>query len=256
MSAPLAGKFADHYEILGVDAKADLATIKDAYTKLAAKFNPNSPAGNREKFQELNASYEVLSDPHLRKAFDSVRGGNEEAPIQFPVGEFLADLEADANRRICLLSLLYYRRKMESISPGISQRQVESVMKVDAEQLSFITWVLKQQGLAMSDDKSRLLITVAGIEFIEKLKPQERQITPWLRNSVESVVEAPADVVPEKPVEAQPVKPQATGSGLATEGLSSLRSALQKSIGLSMGSKPVPAAKDKEKAAPAKAATK
>ena len=26
MSAPLAGKFADHYEILGVDAKADQAT--------------------------------------------------------------------------------------------------------------------------------------------------------------------------------------------------------------------------------------
>ena len=248
MSAPLAGKFTDHYEVLGIDPKTDENGIKDAYANLARKYSPTNPqTGDKEKFAELNASYEVLIDPHLRKAFDGVRGGGaEDTEIAFPVAEFLGDLDADAGRRACLLSLLYYRRKANSISPGISMRQVESVMRVDAEQLGFITWVLKQQGLIVGDDKSRLLITVAGIEYVEKNRPQASDIQPWLRSNAEQVaMRPPAKAEAAKPVPVEtagkpPLRdaPELTAQGMATAGLSSLRSALQKSIGPLTTAKP------------------
>jgi hypothetical protein len=242
MSAPLAGKFSDHYEVLGIDPKSDAAAIKATYEALARKYSPTNPVtGSKQLFAELNAAYEVLSDPHLRKAFDAVRGGNaDEDDIQFPVQDFLDDLDADAGRRLCLLTLLYHRRKANTISPGISLRQVESVMKVNSEQLGFMMWMLKQQGLAMADDKSRLLITVAGIEFIEANRPAANAITPFLRSHVEqeamrppAKAEAPKPVVEPAPPERAPLRdaPPLTGQGMATAGLSSLRSALQKSIG-------------------------
>jgi DnaJ domain len=249
MSTPLAGKFSDHYEVLGIDPKADAAQIKATYEALARKYSPtNTATGSKQLFAELNAAYEVLSDPHLRKAFDAVRGGNaEEDDISFPVQDFLDDLDADAGRRMCLLTLLYHRRKANSISPGISLRQIESVMKANAEQLGFIMWMLKQQGLVMADDKSRLLITVGGIEFIEANRPEAAVITPWLRSTAEqealrpeAKAEAPKPmIVPTAPPSRPPLReaPALTGQGMATAGLSSLRTALQKSIGPS----PVPA---------------
>jgi curved DNA-binding protein len=257
MSAPLAGKFSDHYEVLGVDSKADAAAIKAAYETLARRYSPTNPSsGNKEKFAELNAAYEVLSDPHLRKAFDGVRtGGAEDTEISFPVQEFLDDLDADAGRRTCLLTLLYHRRKANTISPGISLRQVESVMKVDSEQLGFMMWVLKQQGLVMSDDKSRLLITVTGIEHVETHRPKASDIQPWLRTTAQVMMtpsekadavanaakaDAKAGAAKAEAAKTEAAKtskskpapePVMTGQGMATAGLSSLRTALQKSIG-------------------------
>lgn len=43
MSAPLAGKFQDHYTILGVDPKATLEAIQTAYARLERKYNVNTP---------------------------------------------------------------------------------------------------------------------------------------------------------------------------------------------------------------------
>jgi hypothetical protein len=240
MSAPLAGKFSDHYEVLGVDSKADTATIKEAYAKLAAQYSPTNPvSGDKEKFDEINAAYECLIDPQMRKTFDSVRsGGAEEADFTFPVAEFIEDLDADAGRRQCLLALLYYRRKYNTISPGISLRQVESVMKVDSNQLAFMTWVLKQQGLVTSDDKSRLLVTVTGIEYVETHKPKAAEVEAWLRSTEEQAAMRPIKPEPVKETAPQPKEkpplqaaPELTGQGMATAGLSSLRSALQKSMG-------------------------
>ncbi|MCK5757829.1 MAG: J domain-containing protein [Clostridiales bacterium] len=66
-------KYKDYYEILGVDKKADEATIKKAYRKLAKKYhpdtNPNSKA-SEDKFKEANEAYEVLSDKEKRSKYD------------------------------------------------------------------------------------------------------------------------------------------------------------------------------------------
>lgn len=63
----------DFYKILGVNRNAKTNEIKRAYRKLAQKYhpdkNPDDPSAN-EKFQDLGAAYEVLSDEDKRKQYD------------------------------------------------------------------------------------------------------------------------------------------------------------------------------------------
>ena len=68
----------DYYQVLGVERKADDATIKKAYRKLAMKYHPDRNPDNKEaeeKFKEIGEAYEVLSDADKRAAYD--RMGHE-----------------------------------------------------------------------------------------------------------------------------------------------------------------------------------
>ena len=55
----------DYYGILGVARNASADDIKRAYRKLAREYHPdvNPDPAAQEKFKEINAAYEVLSDP-------------------------------------------------------------------------------------------------------------------------------------------------------------------------------------------------
>ena len=68
----------DYYNILGVGRTAGTNQIKKAYRRLAKEMhpdrNPDDPSAT-DKFQELGAAYEALSDPEKRKIYD--RGGEE-----------------------------------------------------------------------------------------------------------------------------------------------------------------------------------
>lgn len=63
---------------MGVSRNANTNQIKKAYRKLAKELhpdrNPDDPQAN-DKFQNLGAAYEALSDPEKRKLYD--RGGEE-----------------------------------------------------------------------------------------------------------------------------------------------------------------------------------
>src|ERR671917_452886 len=63
----------DPYDILGVARSAPEAEIKKAYRKLAKTHHPDRNANDpkaKDKFAELNAAYEILSDAGKRAQFD------------------------------------------------------------------------------------------------------------------------------------------------------------------------------------------
>lgn len=75
----------DYYKVLGIKRDATEAQIKKAYRKLALKVfcwylieqyhpdkNPNNKEEAQKKFVEVNAAYEILSDPQKRKTYDQV----------------------------------------------------------------------------------------------------------------------------------------------------------------------------------------
>lgn len=82
--APLAGSRArrgasllvraerDFYQLLGVARDADKKTIKSSYRQLARKFHPdvNKEPGAEDKFKDISAAYEVLSDDEKRQVYD------------------------------------------------------------------------------------------------------------------------------------------------------------------------------------------
>ncbi|GGM60402.1 molecular chaperone DnaJ [Dactylosporangium sucinum] len=70
----------DYYGILGVKRDSTADEIKRAYRRLAREFHPdvNPDPAAQEKFKEINAAYEVLSDPRKREMVDL--GGDPLAP--------------------------------------------------------------------------------------------------------------------------------------------------------------------------------
>ena len=63
----------DPYQLLGVARDADQDAIKKAFRKLAKKLHPDLNPGNKkveQEFKEVNAAYDLLSDPQKRARFD------------------------------------------------------------------------------------------------------------------------------------------------------------------------------------------
>lgn len=75
------------YTLLGVAKTATEKEIKSAYRKLAKKFHPDVNPGNaaaEAKFKEITAAYNLLSNPDLRKQYDTGRvdaSGQQQNPF-------------------------------------------------------------------------------------------------------------------------------------------------------------------------------
>ena len=63
----------DYYATLDIDNKADFVTIRKAYKKKALQYHPdkNTDKDTSELFRNISEAYQVLSNPDLRKKYDS-----------------------------------------------------------------------------------------------------------------------------------------------------------------------------------------
>jgi curved DNA-binding protein CbpA len=196
MSAPIAGKFQDHYATLGVETNADLSALQRVHAELTEKYHPaNRETGDTEKLEAVQIAFEVLSDPELRKSFDMQKGvgGDTGAPKFSGIGFFNA-FDQETGLRIALLCVLYDRRRSKPFTPSLSVRHVENILTVGGEQLASVLWYLKQRNLVASDDKSNLLITVDGMDYLEVKRPSAETVMPWIRSASPAAPRTPAPV--------------------------------------------------------------
>ena len=66
----------DYYAILGVDKKADGATIKKKYRQLARELHPDKTKSDKkleDRFKEVSEAYDILSDDKKRAEYDQAR---------------------------------------------------------------------------------------------------------------------------------------------------------------------------------------
>jgi DnaJ-class molecular chaperone len=83
---------ADPYETLGVKKDASAEDIQKSYRALAKKLHPDLNPGNKkaeERFKEVAAAYDLLSDPEKRARFD--RGEIDASGAERPRQHFYRD---------------------------------------------------------------------------------------------------------------------------------------------------------------------
>ncbi len=183
MSSAAAGKFQDHYKILGIDPKATPEVIQLAYNALAIAYNPRTGAEpSQEKLNEINLALEVLLDPVSRKMFDSVRGGDDDREISFTGMDFFRSLTEERDRRMTMLCVLYDVRRQNPRVPVVTMRQFEKIVDMTEDQIQMCLWYLKTLGWIVVDDKSKMQITASGMDFLESNSPEPARIWRFLKS--------------------------------------------------------------------------
>lgn len=74
-----------YYQLLEIDADANQEAIKKSYRRLAKQYHPDANPGNKaaeEKFKQIAAAYEVLSDPQRRANYDFLLFQRSRQPYQ------------------------------------------------------------------------------------------------------------------------------------------------------------------------------
>ena len=170
--------FVDYYEMLRVSPGAEIESIQRVHRALAARYHPdNLETGDLERFLLVNEAFKVLSDPEKRKDFDSTYKTRKENPLPiFLTKEFTEGVDGEINRRIGLLCLLYTQRRINQILPALSLLEIEQMMYIPREHLQFTVWYLKSKRYIAQDDRSSLMITAEGIDFLEVNLPEHKEM--------------------------------------------------------------------------------
>jgi len=160
----------DYYEFLEISPQATQETIHRVYRFLASRYHPDHPAtGDIEKFAQLTSAYKVLSDPARRAEYNAqrvARGGKFQDPMSNSI-DFMDQVEGDQNRRLAVLTILYYRRRMYPDRPEITLAEIERRMGFPRDYLDFTTWYLTKKKYITRADNAEFTLTVDGVDFIE-----------------------------------------------------------------------------------------
>jgi curved DNA-binding protein CbpA len=159
----------NYYEILQISPHAEAETIHRVYRIMAGRFHPDNPeTGDTDKFLLLKAAYETLSDPVHRQQYDARHKNQSSEPMPiFELKDFVVGVQAEANRRLGVLSLLYNQRRTDGDHPGVSLLDLERRMGFPREYLNFTMWYVRSKGFVMAADNSDYALTATGADFVE-----------------------------------------------------------------------------------------
>lgn len=158
----------DFYELLQISPNADSETVHRVYRYLAARFHPdNSETGDPAKFQLVQAAYEVLSTPMRRREYDAKRQGIAVQPLSSSM-DFMDQLDGEINRRMAVLAVLYYHRRMSPNSPDVSLAEIEKRMGFPRDYLDFTLWYLARKKYINKADNADYSLTAEGVDYVEK----------------------------------------------------------------------------------------
>lgn len=182
MSAPVAGKFQDHYVVLELTHKATDEQIKEAFERLSIQYDPiQGTEPDYDKFEALTLAYEVLSDADLRKDFNKLKGIGLDDKPKFSGLPFFEALARPSGLRAALLCVLYDYRRLHPFTPAISVRHALGMLEGTEEEVNFAIWYLKQRNLIVNDDKSNLMITADGLDYLENQRPTPEAVMKFLK---------------------------------------------------------------------------
>jgi curved DNA-binding protein CbpA len=157
----------DYYEFLQISPSAEPDTIHRVYRFLATRFHPdNQETGDTERFFLLSQAYEVLSDPERRAAYDASRQASHPEPLSAWI-DFMDSMEGELNRRLAVLTVLYFKRRTNPNQPEVSLRDIESRLGFPRDYLLFTMWYLRTKGLITRADNAEFTITAEGVDFVE-----------------------------------------------------------------------------------------
>jgi curved DNA-binding protein CbpA len=159
----------DYYDILQISPKAEVETINRVFRIMAARFHPDNPeTGSVEEFLRLKRAHSVLSDPAKRAEYDNQRTMADAGTMPiFELRDFVTGVEAEANRRLGILSLLYNQRRKDPDHPGVSVLELEERMGFPREYLNFSMWYLRAKQFITVTDASDYALTAAGVDHVE-----------------------------------------------------------------------------------------
>ena len=161
----------DFYEALQISPSAEPETISRVFRLLAQRLHPdNQQTGNEGRFREILEAYNTLSDPERRAKYDVlyVQQRKDRWRLVSSGEQSENDFEMEQGVRLTVLEALYTKRRVDPANPGIFYREFETLIGRPKEHFEFTFWFLQQKQLVMLDDKSRVQITVNGVEYLEQ----------------------------------------------------------------------------------------
>ena len=208
-------------ELLQISPNADNETIHRVFRYLAARLHPdNVHTGDAGKFRLVKAAYDVLSNSVRRRDYDAKRKERTVLPLSSSI-DFMDQLDGEVNRRMAVLAVLYYRRRMSPNYPEVTLADIEERMGFPRDYLDFTLWYLVKKKYIDRTDNAGFSLTAEGVDFVER----ERVVLPVLNGLLTSNTGSVADAI-------QEIDENATCGSEATAnaGMQTLSSSSAKSI--------------------------
>jgi curved DNA-binding protein CbpA len=161
----------DYYELLQISPNAEPETIHRVYRLFAQRVHPdNRDTGDEARFRLLQQAYAVLSDPEERARYDLHyhQARKDRWKVISDWNRQAEGLGVEQIVRVTVLEVLYARRRTQPGDPGVYLNELEAYTGTPREHLEFTTWYLLQKKFVERNDSSRMVITVAGVDYLEE----------------------------------------------------------------------------------------